>query len=71
MYVRETKTGQKVEWEPDDPDLAAEALANVSGTGVATKSEAKANAAVDLREKGDVAQEVMDEYIRLVEASTV
>lgn len=70
MYERQSNSGHTVEWNPEDTDLAAEAMANVSGTGVDSKPEAKDNAAVNLREKGDVARSVREEYERLVEANT-
>lgn len=71
MYKRQSNSGHTVEWNPEDTDLAAEAMANVTGTGVSTKAEAKSNAAVDLGEKGNVARDVREEYARLVEANTV
>lgn len=70
MYERTSNSGHAVEWNPEDSDLAAEALANVEGTGVATKTEAKANAKVDLGEASETARAVRDEYQRLVEANT-
>lgn len=62
MYERTSSTGQTVEWNPEHTDAAAQALADVSGTGVSTLSEAKDAAPIDLDGKPDVQQAVRDEY---------
>jgi hypothetical protein len=70
MYTRQSNAGQAVEWNPDDADLAAQALANVAGAPPESASEAKQNARVDLGEKRDVARKVREEFQRLKEAQT-
>lgn len=62
MYTRESNTGQTVVWEPEYTDHAAQALADITGTGVSSKSEAKNNAKVDLGNKLDVSRNVLDRY---------
>jgi len=60
MYVRDPTSGPSVRWDPSDQDAAAQALADVSGTGVTSKSEAEQNAPVDL--SNEKAAEVRDYY---------
>lgn len=61
----EQHTGGKVEWQPKNADSAAQALANVDGTGVATAAEAKDRAPVDVGDDFETAERVRKEYRRL------
>ena len=66
MYERETNSGHRVEWGPDDLATAAEALANVAGTGVSTATEAEQAAPVNLGNDGELARQVREEYEALL-----
>lgn len=70
MYERQSNSGDTVEWEPDNTDWAAEALANVSGTGVSSKADAKAQAAVSLGDDDVTARKVREEYASIEAANT-
>lgn len=71
MFEEQSNSGQTVEWNPEHTDLAAEALANVSGTGVSSKADAKAAAAVQLGTDHTTASDVLEEYEALKEANNV
>lgn len=64
MYERETETGQKVVWGPDDQNAAKQAMADVPGTGVPDQVTLPEEANVPL--DGDTAQQVRDRYRELV-----
>lgn len=67
MFTRESQTeGVSVEWNPEDEDLAAQAMANVTGSPPQTPEQARENAAVDLGEKRDTARKVREEHARLL-----
>lgn len=76
MYRREPKTDVKghIEWTNfTDQAAAAQAMADVDGTGVATPAEAENNATVDLSElhpdpadQDAVAKAVLSRYRELI-----
>lgn len=70
MWERNSSSGHTVEWNPPDTDTAAEAMANVQGTGVSTATEAKSNATVSLGEDTATARAVQEEYFALKDANT-
>jgi hypothetical protein len=69
MYERQCNSGQIVEWNPEDSDLAAEAMANVEGTGVSRPTEAHENAPVSF-ESDEIPAKAREEYSRLKEEQT-
>lgn len=68
MYTSESNSGHTVKWNPEDSQAAADALADVSGTGVSTATEAKNNSRVDLGTDHDVARQVRERYEELITA---
>jgi hypothetical protein len=67
MYERETNSGHTVKWNPEHSDLAAQAMADVAGSGVSTATEARQKAKVDFGEDaGGLAQQVTERYQELV-----
>lgn len=66
MYKRQSNSGHEIKWEPEHEDCAAQALAEVEGTGVVTKSQTKDDPA-DLGNDHELAQQVKERYQTLVE----
>ncbi|WP_135851308.1 hypothetical protein [Halorussus salinus] len=66
MYKRKSNSGHEIEWEPENEEAAAKALAEVEGTGVASEPEAKERTP-DLGDDHELAQRVQERYQKRVE----
>ena len=62
MYERKSNSGHVISWSPEDEDLAAKAVVEVSGTDINDEEEAKETyAEVD----SDVADDIRERYREL------
>lgn len=73
MYSRKSNSNHSIDWNPEDADLAAQAMEDVSGTGVPDMATLPDEANVDLddvapqydRDPDQVAQDVRERYAEL------
>ncbi|MFB6242834.1 MAG: hypothetical protein ABEH80_01930 [Halobaculum sp.] len=59
-----------VNWQPDDPQAALDALVAVGGTGVSSESDLPEDGLVDLSGKPDVRTAVREKHDELTSANT-
>lgn len=69
MYHRTSHSGHQVTWEPDDLSAAAQALADVDGTGVSTAQEARDAAPLEFGEDRELANRVTERYVEILQTA--